>query len=59
MTKKHYTIKLTKAEMDALIWVWGEGWTSGLAIAYENEYPQKEIAAARRTETKIFRSELK
>jgi len=57
MATKHYTIRLTEAEMDALKWVWGEGWTSGLALAFENEYDPKDVAAARRVETKIFRAE--
>tara|TARA_R110002020_G_scaffold302560_1_gene517908 strand:+ start:505 stop:693 length:189 start_codon:yes stop_codon:yes gene_type:complete len=59
MATKHYTIKLTAAEMDALKWVWGEGWTFGLALAFENEYDPKDVAAARRADAKIYRAELK
>jgi len=59
MATKHYTIRLTEAEMDALKWVWGEGWTSGLALAFEGEYDPKDVAAADRVDTKIFNAELK
>ena len=59
MATKHHTIKLTEAEMDALKWVWSEGWTSGIELAFEGEYDPKDMAAARRVETKIYRAELK
>lgn len=55
MATKHYTIKLTEAEMDALKWVWIEGWSLGLAETYDED--PKKVSAARRAETKIFRAE--
>ena len=57
MATKHYTIRLTEAEMDALKWVWIEGWSLGLAETYNED--QKKVAAANRAETKIYSAELK
>tara|TARA_R100001530_G_scaffold79148_1_gene55243 strand:+ start:184 stop:423 length:240 start_codon:yes stop_codon:yes gene_type:complete len=54
MATKHYTIKLTEAEMDALKWVWIEGYRYSSKPIF---LFSKEVAAARRAETKIFRAE--
>ena len=59
MATKHYTLKLTEAEMYALRWVWGEGWTSGMGLNWDDQYDPKDVAAARRAEAKIYRAELK
>jgi hypothetical protein len=59
MATKHYVIKLTEAEMDALRWVWGEGWTSGMGLNFDDQYDPEDVAAARRVEAKIYYAELK